>query len=698
MTARAPQVTRGFRPEIQALRAFAVLVVVLNHLWPGRLPGGFIGVDVFFVISGYLITSHLLKEATATGRVRLGAFWARRARRLLPASMLVLLACIVGILLWVPAGQWPLALGQVAAAALYVVNWVLLAQATDYFSSANSPSPVTHYWSLSVEEQFYIVWPLIVLLVFVVALKARWRPVLVLAASMAVICAASLVYSVVVSGQAPATAYFSTFTRVWEFGAGGILAILLARRALPVPLAIWASWLGWLGLAISIAIISPSMAFPGWIALIPVMSTALVIAARTSEQQPNLNNVTGFGPLQFFGGISYSLYLWHWPLIILVPYALGRELGPIWQVGILVLSVLLAWATKTWVEDPARTLPLLLRRGSWLTLTATAGAMAIVVGASLAPTIWVDSRREAQSEALSRLASDPQTCFGALAAQNECANSHRLQYPDALLLNYSEQGGEVPGIDPTCSTPSEAPLLSVCVYGPPADEATRTVALMGDSHAVHYTAALEKLAATAGWRVVSVAQSGCMPVATDERLVPLWAPDIAEQCRLWAAQAVDYLANDPEIQTIVFSSISREYGYLDGTPTLEQDIHESYVSTWQPWIDAGKRVLVIADTAFLQQGDVLSCIARADAAYDACASARSSVLAKPDPMITAAQSLASPLVRVFDPNEYICDDELCHAIVGGLPVFVDHNHLLQAFAMTLAEPLARAELELESQS
>lgn len=698
MTMLSPRTAQAFRPEIQALRAFAVLAVVLNHLWPGHLPGGFVGVDVFFVISGYLITSHLLKEATSTGRVRVGAFWARRARRLLPASMFVLLACVAGILLWVPAGQWQIALGQVAAAALYVVNWVLLVQATDYFSSANSPSPVTHYWSLSVEEQFYIVWPLIVLLVFIAAIKLKWRPVLVLAATITLICAVSLMYSVLVSERAPATAYFSTFTRAWEFGAGGVLAILLARRVLPAIFGTWASWLGWSGLAISIALISPAMAFPGWIALVPVVSTALVIAARTNEQHPNLNNVSGFAPLQFFGGISYSLYLWHWPLIILVPYALGREVGPTWQVGILVLSVLLAWATKKWVEDPARVLPVLLRRGSWLTLTATAGAMAIVVGVSLVPTMWVENRREAQSETLSRLAFDPPTCFGALAAQGDCAESHMLQYPDALLATYSDQGGEVPGVDPTCSTPPEAPLLSVCVYGPPAAEATRTVALMGDSHAVHYTAALQKLAVTSGWRVVSVAQSGCMPVASDERLVPLWAPDIAEKCRLWAAEAVDYLADDPDIETVVFSSISREYGYVDGTPTSEQDIHESYVHTWQPWIDAGKRVLVIADTAFLQRGDVLACVARADASYDACASSRSSVMAKPDPMVTAARSLSSPMVGVFDPNEYICDEELCHAIVGGIPVFVDHNHLLQAFAMTLAEPLAKAQLQLEGQS
>jgi len=199
---------REFRPEIQALRAFAVAIVVLNHLWPGRMPGGFIGVDVFFVISGYLITAHLLREAESTGRVRLGAFWARRARRLLPASMLVLLACVGGVLLWVPLGEWEVALGQVAAAALYVVNWLLLSQATDYFNSANSPSPVTHFWSLSVEEQFYIVWPLLILAAFLLARKVPRRALPVAAGVLGAVFVASLAYSVIVSPVVPDVAHF----------------------------------------------------------------------------------------------------------------------------------------------------------------------------------------------------------------------------------------------------------------------------------------------------------------------------------------------------------------------------------------------------------------------------------------------------------------------------------------------------------
>lgn len=675
-----------------------MLAVVLNHLWPGQLRGGFVGVDVFFVISGYLITSHLLREGFATGRVRLGAFWARRARRLLPASMLVLLVATAGTLLWLPMGQWQIALGQVMAAATYVVNWVLLGQAIDYFNSANSPSPVTHYWSLSVEEQFYIVWPLIVLMVFLLARRFGRRPRVLMTTALIVIFAASLVYSILISESSPDVAYFSTLTRVWEFAAGGLLAVLMGQRSVPAGPGVWMSWIGWAGLIASALVITPEMAFPGWVALAPVLSTVLVITARTHATSPNLNNVTAFAPLQFLGGISYSLYLWHWPLIILLPYALGRDIGTIWRVAILAVSIVLAWATKRWVEDPARTAGFLVHRPPWVTLSATALSMVVVAGVAFAPSTWVDLKRQSQDVVLSELANDPPECFGALAVEEGCADSHRLAYPDTLLANYSAQGGEVPGITPECSTPDDAPLVDVCVFGPSQADATRTVALIGDSHAVHYTSALEKLAATEGWRVVSVARSGCMPVAYDDQLVPLWAPQTAADCRAWAAEAVKFIAEQKEIETVVYSSISREYGYLDGSPTADQDISASYVRTWQPWLDAGKRVLVIADTAFLQQGDVLSCLARSDRTDDACASPRSLVLAKPDPMLVAAAAIDSPQVGVFDPNDYICDEELCHAVVGGIPVFVDHNHLLQAFAMTLAGPLAEAEKRLEDAS
>lgn len=687
----------GFRPEIQALRAFAVMVVVLNHLWPGRLTGGFVGVDVFFVISGYLISAHLLREVERTGRIRLGGFWARRARRLLPASLLVLAVAAGGVLIWVPMGQWQLALGQIAASALYVLNWLLLAQSTDYFTSASSPSPVTHYWSLSVEEQFYLAWPLLILVAWFLARRLVTRGRVLVITLLGVVAVASFAYSVYLTGTEPSAAYFSTLSRTWEFGLGGILAVVFAERSLRGHLADWASWIGWAALAASVIVINDSDPFPGVLALVPTLATVLIIAAGSSSGGANLNRVSGFAPIQFLGGISYSLYLWHWPLIILLPYVIGRDIGDVWRIGILAASIALAWMTKRWVEDPARRTRLLVGRPAWITFAATGVGMAIILGMTIPPIAAVDSRRGAASAELSSLAMDPTECFGARAANNDCADSHVLAYPDALLFTNEAQGGAVPGVPEECSTIDEATGLRECVFGSPQPDAERTVAVVGDSHALHYVAALRKLAADAGWRVKMVIRTGCMPIAYDQAVVPLWAPNTAAECREWARAAVEHVAADPDVDMVVFSSLSREYGYLDGTPPAEQDISSAYEGTWAPWIAAGKQVLVLADTAFLQKGDVLSCIARSRGAVDPCTNRADVVLAKPDPMVVAAEALDSRDVGVFDPNDYLCtSDGVCHAVVGGIPAYVDHNHLLQAFAMTLADPIAAAADQLEA--
>ena len=220
------------RQEIQGLRAVAVLLVVLFHLWPDQVPGGYIGVDVFFVISGYLITSHILREVDRTGSVSLAGFWARRLRRLLPASYVVLLVTAVGVLLFVPRLMWKQFFGEILSAALYVENWTLAINSVDYLAADNAPSPAQHYWTLSAEEQFYLIWPLLVLLGLWLAKRSlagrsggsQDHQKAVVLGVLAATTAASLAYSLWASATEPALAYFVTPARAWEFGAGALLA------------------------------------------------------------------------------------------------------------------------------------------------------------------------------------------------------------------------------------------------------------------------------------------------------------------------------------------------------------------------------------------------------------------------------------------------------------------------------------------
>jgi peptidoglycan/LPS O-acetylase OafA/YrhL len=281
-------IERGYQPEIQGLRALAVGLVLLYHFWPASLTGGFIGVDIFFVVSGFLISSHIYREAAGTGGVKIGRFWARRVRRLLPISLFVLLVTLVASLAFLPKTVWTTTFRQIAASALYTQNWVLAGDAVDYSAADNAATLVQHYWSLSVEEQFYLVWPVIFVGALAISLARRRRLTtnalpksgyVAILVSLALLFVASLAYSIVATQANGAEAYFVTPTRVWEFAAGSLVALtFLGRQYVGRP-----SWLlGWTGLAMIVASsfwFSGATAFPGWVALFPVAGACLLLAA-----------------------------------------------------------------------------------------------------------------------------------------------------------------------------------------------------------------------------------------------------------------------------------------------------------------------------------------------------------------------------------------------------------------------------------
>ena len=278
------------RQEIQGLRAVAVLLVVLFHLWPHQVPGGYIGVDVFFVISGYLITSHILREVDRTGSVSLAGFWARRLRRLLPASYVVLLVTAVAVLVFVPRLMWQQFFGEILAASLYVENWTLAVNSVDYLAADNAPSPAQHYWTLSAEEQFYLIWPLLVLLGLWLAKlglarrshrgdKPDHRQAVVFGV-LAATTAASLAYSLWVTATDPAWAYFVTPARAWEFGAGALLAF--APQAVRRPYArAGLGWLALVGLLVCALVFDESTPMPGTAALWVVAASMALIWVET---------------------------------------------------------------------------------------------------------------------------------------------------------------------------------------------------------------------------------------------------------------------------------------------------------------------------------------------------------------------------------------------------------------------------------
>ncbi len=401
---------RHFRPDIEGLRAVAILGVVLFHAHVGAVRGGFVGVDVFFVVSGYLITGLLWRELEQTGRVSLARFYGRRARRLLPASILVIVVTAIAARHWLP----PLDVKSVEkdgiASALYVGNYRFAFAQTNYLNAASTPSPFQHYWSLGVEEQFYLLWPL---LLFVASLAWRYRPRYqhdrrrrpsggALSSSTAItalaaVTVASFAASLWLTHANQPWAFFSLPTRAWELGVGGLLALTApATTRLPRAADRIAPAVGWAGLAVAIGsffLISSKTPFPGTAALLPVLGTGAVLAAgqvRAGQHRgPAL--VLGQTPMRAVGRISYSWYLWHWPFLILAPFVLGHVLTLGQNLLTAALSGLVATATFLLVEAPARDSGWLAAQPRRSLLTggtlSAGGAVACLMVAVTVPTI-----------------------------------------------------------------------------------------------------------------------------------------------------------------------------------------------------------------------------------------------------------------------------------------------------------------------
>lgn len=347
------------RPEIQALRAVAVAAVVLHHGWPAVAPAGYMGVDVFFVVSGYLITALLLREVHRTGGISLREFYVRRARRILPAAMAVLLAVSAATLAFAPYRDWAAFFREIVASAFYVENWRLAADSQSPASADLESTPVQHFWSLSVEEQFYLAWPLLILLALWI-FHRRGAPLQrILWIVLGTVSVLSFAWSLVLTVDDHNLAYFSTLSRAWEFGAGGLLALLATRvaRATGAHWKIARSWASWTGIAlIAVPIITfqDTEAFPGLWVLLPVAGTLAIIWAGMPEMRWSTARLVGLRPVQWVGDISYSLYLWHWPIFMFAPMITGVPSPPALMVALVGFALVVSALSKRFIEDPFR--------------------------------------------------------------------------------------------------------------------------------------------------------------------------------------------------------------------------------------------------------------------------------------------------------------------------------------------------------
>ncbi|MEA2312431.1 MAG: hypothetical protein QOE28_2399 [Solirubrobacteraceae bacterium] len=656
------------RPEIQALRALAVTLVVGHHLWPGAIPGGFAGVDVFFAISGYVITAQLLRELDRSGRVSLRRFWARRARRILPAALVVLLAAVVATLALVPQLYWAQFLAEIRASATYVQNWHLAASSVDYFAAGDGPSPVQHFWSLSAEEQFYLAWPV---LLGAVALAAGWRR-RTGALAMGGLTVASFAYGLRLTAHNPSLAYFLTPGRAWEFGLGGLLA-LRAPSATPSR---GLSVIGLGAIAVAAGAYSPSTAFPGAAALLPVLGALAVIAAGHASRP------LAAAPVQRLGDLSYSVYLWHWPLLVLAPFVVAAPSRPSIKVAIVMLTLLLAWLSKTFVEDPLRGRA--SRRGARIALPFAGVATVAVLAACSAGAGELRTAIHRAELASSHLLASRPPCFGAAARGPRPCDNPRLRLAVVPTPLQARDRRNAP-----CRLIGMRDLLYVCSFGAPRSRATRTIALIGDSHASHWRAALDPVARARGWYGISLTHSGC-PFNAAIAMKALREP-ARSQCQRWNREVAAWLRAHREVTTVFVSAISgSSWVPAHGRSAFETAV-AGFAAAWRALPPTVRQVVVIRDTP-KASSNTAPCVMRAIAEHRragvACALPRA-VAITPDAEAVAAARLRSRRVGIADLTRFICDARLCYPVVGGALVYKDEHHMTTVFARTLAPYLGR---------
>ena len=668
---KAPRAASTLRPEIQALRAVAVLVVVVYHLWPGSLTGGFVGVDVFFVISGFLITAHLLREADRTGRVSLPRFWAKRIRRLLPASLTVLAASAVGVFFLVPQMYWTQFFQEIAASAVYAQNWVLAASSIDYLAAENVASPVQHFWSLSVEEQFYLVWPILIGVVVLVAhrLSARGRRTAVFVA-LALVAAASVAFSISYTGTNPGEAYFATTTRAWEFAAGGLLAVIgTATLRASASIRTLVAYAGWAGIAYAVVTYSGQTEFPGSAAVLPVVATLAVIWAGDPDSALSPNRLLGTRPVQFVGGISYSVYLWHWPMIVFGTIVF-TELEVASKFAIIVASIALAWLTTTLIENPARDWKVLVsRRPRW---TALAMVVAMIVVA--VPTAFASQTMAAQAtvetERAATVAASAGECFGASALalpDGACDDiEHKTLTPLASFAVEDEAEIYTNG----CYSDLTTADLNTCVVGDPASETS--VALIGDSHAASWYPAMKAIAEENAWALSPFMKSSCpMSEATKKDDTA----EVQRSCSTWNDALADELAAEEphDLVVLAHSAAGDKYGSDKATIAGFRD-------AWAPLVERGTQVVVIRDIPQMTGGTNL-CISQTSGEDKACDRPENEAVLD-DLLVEAAKD--QPGVSVIDMNDLFCDDGSCSPVVGGVIGYRDSHHITATYATTLA--------------
>jgi len=685
---------KGFRPDIEGLRAVAVIAVVLYHAGIPGFGGGFIGVDVFFVISGFLITGLLWREVATTNTVALGRFYGARARRLLPAAATVGIATALVVAVVLPPLQARSVFLDGIACALYAGNYRFAMHGTDYLASDLPPSPFQHYWSLGVEEQFYLVWPVLIIgtawLVHRLraGAAARATPYAVV---LVLVAAASLAAAVLWTRTSPAWAFFSLPTRAWELAAGGLVALSIHQwRRLPL---LPATIVGWGGLALIVLTctqLGPRTPYPGTAALLPVLGTALVIGAGPVTGGLGAGRVLCRPAMRAIGRVSYSWYLWHWPVLLLMPPLLGEPAGLPARLTATAVSGGLAVITLHLVENPGR-FAAALRRSAKASLTVAAAASAAAACACmlLLNVVPVPVGHGAAAPRANIVAVPPTTIAPAMSPEEAAVQHAFAQARDAVAASAGLRAVPSNLDPPLAKAPADKAAVFVngcvrswreigqgeCATGDIASPTT--VALVGDSHAAMWNPAFQHLAEQRHWRLETLAKVTC-PLQDLHITSPYLGREYTE-CEQWRAQIVNRLK--AEHPRLVVLDMSRRYGADFGFTSYDPAWIDTLGRTVAQLRSIGAAVLVLGPVPD-PGSSVPTCLSGHVDDATACAPARP--VAVGDGGISAERAATTAGGGHYaDLTDLFCTADRCPVIVGNTLVFRDDNHVTTEYAQLL---------------
>jgi peptidoglycan/LPS O-acetylase OafA/YrhL len=682
-----------FRRDVEGLRAVAILLVVLYHVHAGLAPGGYVGVDVFFVISGFLITSQLLRELSTDGHISFLAFYARRARRILPAAVLTVIVTAVASALLLNPLAAQRALGDVLPAIYFGANVHFAAQGTNYFNAGLSPSPIQHFWSLAVEEQFYIVWPLLLVASSLVWFGARRRgglgrarrPMLgAVTVVLAIVVAVSLTESIRQTATSPSWAYFSIVTRAWELAVGAMVALALPLAArLNRPLAIAVSWGGLGCIALAAAHLSDTTAYPGDAALLPVLGAAAVIWGGSAlvGSRFGAEALLGTPPFQRLGAWSYSWYLWHWPALVLAPAVLGHALSEAQAVVVALMSLAIAVASFVLVERPIRRMQIVARRpalGLSAGGVAAASAIAIVIlcGTLVGPLT-------STAAPVSLTARD---AFASSSLRADLvAGAQTIKVPSNLQPQLTALASALPRIiTDGCELGAGRAEIKPCVYG--ARDSDTTVVLFGDSHAGHWFDALNWISRERDWRLVVMTKEGCTAAEVNIK------DSDNDACADWREKAKARIARlHPALVVVSWAR------WLEAWSSPKAGVPTRYGDPWQDGVAAifqflrqsARQVIFIADTPYPRHS-APDCVAGHLSDVRPCTRQRSESTVLPAIKAAELRLAKQEQINSIDPTSWFCAPRVCPVIVGNILVYHDKSHMTTAWSRFIAPALDNA--------